>query len=90
MFKHKNKDKKTWISNEKITKNQIDHVLIDARHGSNCLDVRSMRVADADTHHFLVRTKIRVRISTQPYMDNKTNINWNTEKLKTEQTQEIY
>ena len=75
MFEHKNIHKKTWISNDKITRNQIDHVLIDARHGSNCLDVRSIRGADADTDDILVRTKIRVRISTQPNMEKKTNIN---------------
>ena len=49
-----------------------------------------MRGADADTDHLLVKTKIRVRIFTQPNIEKKTNINWNTEKLKTEQTQEIY
>ena len=55
MFEHKNIHKETLIANDTITRNQKHHVLIDARHGSNCLDVRSMRGADADTDHFLLK-----------------------------------
>ena len=55
--------KATWISPDQRTKNQIDHIAVDARHASNVLDVRTFRGANVDSDHFLVMAKIRSQIS---------------------------
>ncbi|XP_072376832.1 uncharacterized protein [Diabrotica undecimpunctata] len=81
MFEHKKIYKQTWVSNDGVTRNQIDHVLVDARRGSNCLDVRSLREADGDTDHFLVKAKIRTRIASKKTHKNTPTQLWNTEVL---------
>ena len=61
-FQHRRIHKGTWVS-ETGTVNQIDHVLSDARHASNVMDVRSYHGANIDSDHYLVIGKIRARIS---------------------------
>jgi hypothetical protein len=55
-FPHKDIHKETWISPHGY-KNQIDRVLIDARHASDIIDVKSCRGADCDSYHDLVKIK---------------------------------
>lgn len=62
-FPRKNIHKVTWKSPDGVTENQIDHVLIDRRHGSDVIDVKTRRGADADSDHYLVLMKYRQRIS---------------------------
>ena len=45
-FQHLNIHKATWRSPDLNTKNQIDHVVIDGRHASSILDVRTLRTAN--------------------------------------------
>lgn len=68
IFRRKNIHKATWLSPDSKTKTQIDHLLIDARHASDVLNVRTYRctATDVDHHdsdHFLLGAKIRARIS---------------------------
>lgn len=86
MFEHKDIHKQTWISNDGITRNQIDHILVDARHASNVLDVRSLRGADADTDHILVRAKVRMRISNHKNKRAERSSRWEVCKLSDERT----
>jgi hypothetical protein len=44
------------------TSNQIDHTIIDARHATDILDVRSYKGVDCNIDHFLLRAKMRQRI----------------------------
>jgi hypothetical protein len=39
MFLHKSVHKETWISPDGRTRNQIDHIMTDARHTRNFIDV---------------------------------------------------
>jgi endonuclease/exonuclease/phosphatase family metal-dependent hydrolase len=44
-------------------KNQIDYILINARHAKDIMDVRSRIRADSNSDHFLVRIKFKPKIS---------------------------
>jgi Reverse transcriptase (RNA-dependent DNA polymerase) len=68
VFQRKNIHKATWFSPGSRTKSQIDHVLIDGRHASDVLNVRTYRcvASDIDHHssdHLLLGATIKSRIS---------------------------
>jgi hypothetical protein len=63
VFSHKDIHKVTWRSPDGQTFKQIDHLLTDARHVSNVMDVRTFRGANTDSDHNLLISKIRSRIS---------------------------
>jgi hypothetical protein len=70
----------TWKSSDCTTFNQIDNVLIDARHKNNMMYVRNYRGANANSDHYLV-TRIRAKISRSKYTPNKEKmIRYNTSK----------
>jgi endonuclease/exonuclease/phosphatase family metal-dependent hydrolase len=54
MFPHPNIHKLTWTSTDGKTHNRIDHTFTDRRRHSSILNVRSFRVTDCDTDHYLV------------------------------------
>lgn len=76
-FQHKSIHKATWKSPDGVTSNQIDHVLIDRRHGSDIIDVKTCRGADADSDHFLVVAVYRQRISTTRNVSIENNKKFN-------------
>lgn len=88
MFPHKNIHKVTWYSADGVTRNQIDHVLIDTRHATDIQDVRAYRGADADSDHALVRVKYRQRICRVYNVRGERQRRFDTEKLKGERIQE--
>jgi hypothetical protein len=53
--------------------NQINHILIDARHENNIMDVRTYRGANMDSGHYLI-TRIRAKISRSKYISNKERL----------------
>jgi hypothetical protein len=62
LFQHKRIHRETWKLPDETTSNQIDHVMIDSRHATDILDVKSCRGADCDSDHYMVKIKYRQRI----------------------------
>jgi len=63
MFPHRNIHKYTCNSPDGKTQNQIDHVLIDRSWYSSIFYIRSFRVVDYDTDHYLVVAKVMERLA---------------------------
>lgn len=65
MFPHKNIHKGTWRSPDGSYTNQIYHVLINSRF-SNCIhDVKTVRGADCDSDHYLVKGQNETKIKEE-------------------------
>jgi len=62
MFPHRKIRKYTWTSTYGKIDNQTNHTFVDKRWNSIVLDVRSSRVADCDTDHYLVVATVSERL----------------------------
>jgi hypothetical protein len=80
----------TWRSPDGQTFNQIDHLLIDARHVSNVMDVRTFRGANIDSDHYLLISEIRSWISSARKMYGSYYTKFNSETLKSPETSSAY
>jgi sorting nexin-29 len=82
--------KGTWKAPGNRNVNQIDHLLIDARHKSDLMDVRTYRGANIDSDHYLVLSRIRSRISNAKKHRGSRSRKINTEPLKSPETAEQF
>ena len=62
LFEHKDIHKTTWRSPNGHTVTQIDHICISTKWSHSLLDVRSMRGADINTTHYLVRGYVSIKL----------------------------
>jgi hypothetical protein len=90
LYPHKDIHKMTWRAPDGATYNQIDHMLIDVRHKSDLIDIRSYRGANIDSDHYLLKARIRARISNARKMTNPRMERHNVAQLKHRKVAEQY
>jgi hypothetical protein len=81
LFPHKNIHKWTWRAPDGKTNNHINLVLINARHATDILGVRSYSRADCNYDHFLVHIKFKPKISVFGIRSGKKIKIYNITKL---------
>ena len=82
IFPHKGIHKQTWISPDRRTCNQIDHVLINRKFRTSVLDTRAIRSADIASDHHLVCTKLRLKLKAAPKRHGIRRTRYDTQKLE--------
>ncbi|XP_067625268.1 craniofacial development protein 2-like [Eurosta solidaginis] len=86
MFMHKKIHQATWLSPDRNTRNQIDHVVIGGRHVSRVLDVRTIRGPNIDLDHYLVAAKILTRLCAAKTKEQKTQGKLDVERLQSQRS----
>jgi endonuclease/exonuclease/phosphatase family metal-dependent hydrolase len=89
-FQHRRIHKGTWKVPGKDICNQIDHVLINKRRAAMITDVRTLRGPNCDSDHYLVRTKIRQRISKVNEGIYTRSRKWDVTKLQNPEIKNKY
>jgi len=90
LFNHKDIHKITQRYSDGQTFSQIDHLLLDARHVSNVMDVTTLRGAKIDSDHYVLISKIRSRISNARKTYGSYARKFDSEKLKSPETSSAY
>jgi len=90
MFPHKNIHKSTWTAPDRLFESQIDHMVIDARHMSDLLDVRSYRGGNVDSDDYLVIARMRAQISNIKKLRGERIRKFFISKLQVENTTNMY
>src|SRR5437867_12589771 len=87
-FQQRKSAQHTWISPDKVTKNQIDFVLVDKRYRNHILNSKSMPGADCDSDHNPVVVKMKIRL--QRVKKAKKTVKWNVNNLKKSEVRNAY
>jgi len=89
-FQHTRIHKGTWKVPGQDICNQIKYILISKRSASMISDVRTLRGPSCDSDHYLVRTKIRQRISKVNEGIYRRSTKWNVTKLQNPEIENKY
>ena len=87
-FQQKRSAQHTWIAPDKVTKNQIDYVLVDKRYRNSIQNSKSMPDAECGSDHnpVIVRMKIRLQRVAKP----KRTVKWSVSGFKKPEFREAY
>ena len=88
-FKHDKNRKLTWISPDKKTVSQIDHILVAQKRQSSIRNIRTYRGTTLESDHFLVQATIKQKIN-RAVRNKSVRIKWDVEKLKFESVKAQY
>jgi len=79
LFPHKRVHKATWICPDRMTENQIDHILISQRWRTSLQDVRVKRGATIGSDHHLVVASLKIKLAARkPFV----NTRWKFDVMK--------
>jgi len=83
-FQTKSNTRHTWVAPDRITKNQIDYILIDKRYRNGVRNCKTRSDADCGSDHNPVIAKIKIKLQKQQNRKNTSVKRWNTDVLKDE------
>ena len=86
VFPHKRIHKATWVSRDRKTENQIDHITIAKKFRSSMIDVQVKRGADAASDHHLVICKLRLKLKAAKKLQEQSGKKYNVSSLKKKET----
>ena len=89
-FQHLDIHKATWMSPDRSTSNQIDHIVIDGRYVSSVLDACTFRGLNIDSDHYLVAAKFLLRISASRSARSTAFRKLDVKKLRSQRTAETF
>ena len=87
-FKHKDIHKKTWLSPDGNTLNEIDYICVNKKWGTSLMDVKVHRGADVGSDHYLLVGKIRIKLKRKTKKERV--LAYAVEKLKEPSTAEWF
>ena len=85
-FQHKKIHSGTWISADRQTLNQIDHVMVSKIKMRLKHDIRSKRGYNCDSDHFLIQIKIKQKLIT---IKNRQSQRYNWDRQLLNQNEKI-
>ncbi|KAL4148920.1 hypothetical protein QTP88_003058 [Uroleucon formosanum] len=90
MLPHKDIYKGTWKTPNGRYVSQIDHVLINTRFKNCVYDVKTVRGADCDSDHYLVKGKLKVKLKKLIQSKGTLVDRFDVNKLKDTNTCELF
>ena len=82
LFPHKDVHKATWISPDRVTENQLDHITINKKFRTSMLDVRVKRGADIASDHHLLTCQLRLKLKAAKKLQAATGFRYNVADLQ--------
>ena len=82
LFPHKDVHKATWISPDRVTENQLDHITINRKFRTSMLDVRVKRGADIASDHHLLICQLRLKLKAAKKLQSATGFRYNVAALQ--------
>ena len=82
VFPHQDIHKATWISPDRITENQLDHITISKKFRRSMLDVRVKRGADIASDHHLLIGQFKLKLKAVKKLQSSAGFRFNVANLQ--------